>query len=266
MQTELLKDLIESVKTAHRFPPANFFEAYLESPGRQRNITRSDVPHITGSFCLSCITEILESFSDLVIQNLKNIGLQDDVAICDVLMKAEQELFTEARALLKREFPNDDWLLPALSSLDAGQKDVVDRLMRKIKLRKLNMGFNSSATSVRVTESQNVNVVIGSLETTVHQMISKGGTDEEIARLLQDFIQIVEKLESRYKDEQMALLGLTKGIVKEIESSPKERNLYTLGAVFEQIRNIGATIGGAGELTHFLTVKLPELLRLIGLG
>lgn len=266
MQTDLLKDLLESVKSAHRFPPANFYEAYLESPGRRRNITRSDVPELTGSFCLSCITEVLETFADLVLQNLERIGLQSDVAICDVIVKAEQEIFTESRALLKREFPTDDWLLPALSSLDAGQRDVVDRLMRKIKLRKLNMGFNSAATSIRVTESQNVNVVIGSLETTVHQMISRGGTDEEIARLLQDFIQIVEKLESRYKDEQLALLGLIKGLMKEIETPPKERNLFTIGAVLEQIRQIGATISGANELTQFLTVKLPELLRFIGLG
>lgn len=263
-----LKHLLHAIKDEAGFPPSNFYDALLRSPQKPRNIARGDVPGFTGCYCLHLVKEVLSKFAEQVLKNGMRLGLTSEIEIQGVVNDAVQEIFLEARGLLAKEFTGqwEDDKQKAMSALDEGRGELAQQLHRKIKLRHLDLE-DAPMASVRISGSHNVNnIVLGSVGTSIQNLIAKGGPEQEAARFIDQLVNIVKELDARHQKEQTDLLNLVKGLTSEIEKKAEERNPSVIWAVLERIKTVGSAISTATALHKFIAETLPQLARLLGIG
>lgn len=264
-----LEYLLHATKDELGFPPSNFYEGLLRSSQKPRNIARGDVPGFTGHYCLYLVKEVLIKFADRVLKNSTKLGLTSEIEIQGAVNNAVQEIFLEARGLLAKEFTGqwEGGKQIAIRALDDGRGELTQELHRKIKIRHLDLG-DAPMTSVRISGSNNVNnIVLGSIGTSIQNLIAKGGPEEqEAARLINELVNLVKELDAKHQKEQTDLLNLAKGLASEIEKEAEERNPSVMWAVLERIKTTGSTISSGTALHKFITETLPQLAHLLGIG
>jgi hypothetical protein len=262
MNEQLFKDLLDSIKNRYSYPPAKPVDAFFASPSRPRSLSQGDIPSFTGRYCAIQIESIMTELTDHLLNNLGSLGLTSDEEIQATLNRALQSLFTEARGVLSKQL--GDRKEQAMTALDVTFDTISDEIQRKVRLRHLDLG-GQRMPQINITDSQNINVVIGSLNTSIRQIIERGGPEEKAGQILQDFLQLVSKLETGVK-EQSDLLNLTRGLLREIQLPKEERNQSTMRAILERVQLVGSTISGAAEIAQFVKENIPLLLGLLGLG
>ncbi|OQW34055.1 MAG: hypothetical protein A4E19_18760 [Nitrospira sp. SG-bin1] len=263
-----LEYLLHATKDELRYPPSNFYEALLESPQRPRNITRGDVPEITGRHCLYLVREVLSKFVDRILKNSRKLGLTSEIEIQGVVNNAIQEMFLEARGLLAREF-SGQWEQDkqvVMLALDNGRGELEQQLHRKIKVRHLDLE-EAPMASIRISGSHNVNnIVLGSVGTSIQNLIARGGPEQEAARLIDELVLAVKELDEKHQKKQTDLLNLVNGLIKEIEKEAEERNPSVMEAILDRIKSVGSAMSTATALHKFIAETLPQLARLLGIG
>lgn len=266
MNETLLKDLLSLLKTNYNYPPGSPLDAFLADPSRPRNISQLDVAPMTGLYCLKQIESILDEYTGHVFKNLSGLDLNSDDEILSAINKALDVLSIEARGALAKQFSGrwTDRKEMAMQALDEHLPKIKDKLQLKIKTRHLDLG-EPRMPHISIKDSKNVSVVVSSLNTSISQIIQRGGSDEEAGRIIQEFVEMVDNLKDRAK-EQQDLLQLTRGLLKELQLPKEERNESTIRAILERVKTVGSTVTGAVDIIQFVNEKLPYLLSLLGLG
>jgi hypothetical protein len=260
----LLKHLLELLKKKYNFPPVKPMEAFFNSTPKPRNLTQLNIPVGTAEYCVRQIKSILDEYTNTVFRNLVGLGLQTDNEIDEAFRDALEVLSTETRDALVKQFDGGsaDRVNPALSALDKNISELNDELQLRIKLRHLNLGDHMPYTNIQ--DSNNISVVVSSLNTSINQIIQHGGPDAEAGRILQEFVGLLGGIKDQAK-EQQELLALTRGLLKELQEPTEERNQSTMRAVLERIKAVGLTVKGAADILQFVNERLPQLLLLLGL-
>jgi hypothetical protein len=270
MDDSLISDLLMETKSRKAYPPQKFGEAFLTSPARSKAIglTMQAVPEHAGQYCLGLLNEVLEEFVEALLHNPAAFGLNSKSELEGAVLKNVESEFTSARGRLVQEFQmmNEGRAkFEAMSTLDEGHGKVIDNLCRKIRLH-ATKNFPVQAPSIQVTGSQNVNIVLGSVNTSIQNLIAKGGPEKEAAKLIDELVNIVKELDAKHEKEKADLLNLAQGLAKEIEKEAEHRNPSVMSAVLDRIRTVGSAISTATALHKFITELLPQLAHLLGIG
>jgi hypothetical protein len=260
----LLRYLLDLLKKKYNFPPVKPMEAFLNSTPKPRNLTQLAIPAGTAQYCVREIKSILDEYTNTVFRNLVELGLHTDIEIDEALSDALEVLSTETRDTLVKQFNGGsaDRVSPVLSVLDKSISELNDELQLRIKLRHLNLGDHMPY--INIQDSNNISVVVSSLNTSINQIIQHGGQDAEAGRILQEFVGLLGGIKDQAK-EQQELLALTRGLLKELQEPKEERNQSTMRAILEKIKAVGLTVKGAVDVLQFVNDKLPQLLILLGL-
>ena len=251
-------------------PPQSFEQAFYTSSVRPKNtvLTMGKVSEHAGRYCLDLLGVILKEFTDELLMNPAGFGLNSSTELEKVVFKNIESEFTSARGRLAREFQatsQDMETMQAMIALDEGRKEVVESLGRKIRLHPTKTS-PAPSPSIEIISSQNVNVILGSVDTSIQNLITKGGAEKDVARLIQDLVNAINNLEAKHETVKQELLKLADGLAKEIEKKPEGRNSSVIQAILDRIKTVGSTVSTAATLHKFITETLPQLARLLGIG
>lgn len=269
MDDGLISDLLTEIKSRNGYPPQSFAQAFLTSPTRSKTLalTMRNVPEHAGRYCLGLLNEILKEFTEMLLMNPTVFGLSTDTELRDVVFRSVEAEFISARGRLAQEFQTTNEgkaKIEAMSALDEGHGTVVEDLRRKIRLRATKTS-SAQNLSIQITDSQNINVVLGSVNTSIQNLIDKGGAEKTAARLIQDLVDTIKDLEEKHEKEKRTLLKLAEGLAKEIEKEPETRNPSVMQAILDRIKTVGSTVSTAVALHKFITEVFPQLARLLGI-
>lgn len=269
MNNSLISDLLMEVKSHRGYPPESFAQAFFQSPAKSRTVGlhMQNVPEHSGRYCLSLLNDVLQEFVETLLTNQAAYGLNSIAELNEVVIKNVESEFTAARGRLAQEFQGANeggGKLEAMSALDEGHGEVVEGLLRKIRL-------HATRTSperlplIQVTGSQNV-IVLNSVGTSIQNLNAKGGVEKDAARLIQDLVDKVQEIELKHDKEKGDLLRLVEGLAKEIEKKPEGRNPSVMQAILDRIKAVGSAVSTAAALQKLMTEILPQLARLLGLA
>ena len=270
MDDALISDLLAEIKSRNTYPPQSFRQAFFTSLARPNNtvLTAWKISEHVGQYCLGLLNEILKEFTDALLMNPAAFGLNSNTELEEAVFRNVESEFTSARGRLAQEFQtanNAKRQIEAIIALDEGHEKVVEGLRRRIRLHTTKTSPTQSL-SLQITNSQNINIVLGSVNTSIQNLIAKGGAEKDAARLIQDLVDTIQNLEAKHDKEKRELLQLAEGLAKEIEKEPGSRNPSVMQAILDRIKIVSTTVSTAVALHKLITEVLPQLARLLGIG
>jgi hypothetical protein len=134
-----VRELLDEIKYQRRFPPrgaAEIAKNELALQGRGRS--GALVQRVCGIY-LESVEEVLEAFSETVLDKAVALGLSGDAEIRAVLATAHEQLFNEARGLVLDELGGlmGEYRTLAFAIVDGRRDEVWQHLERTSRLRAL---------------------------------------------------------------------------------------------------------------------------------
>jgi hypothetical protein len=205
---------------------------------------------------------ILRDFTDAAIRNADKLGLTEENLIDVSVSDAVDALFTEGESYLAQElghWPNSQ-KARAIATLKERRGQVRDRLLRKLRLRHLDLDRPMSSVEIRGHQIGNVfmgPVSQSQVSASIQQIIDHGGPEAEVGRHLDSLVQLISRMDESQKAEQAELLDLVKALAQQVKSPTEERSPSTVRLVLGRIKDVA---GASTEVATFVDKTLPLII------
>jgi len=260
---EILATVLQEIRRRCGFPPQRQVQETKEKLNVRGLLHSGITSQSIATAYTDCIQKIVDEFLETLFKNSAKLNLNSDQHFLDPANEALMSLFSEATGRISQDIPwGKDFQALAIRALEDKRSSFIDQITARVKLRDLDMNRGEAMSSINISRSQNVNVTVGSVNTSIQQVIQRGGQEEQAGRILEKLVETIARLGEDRRAEQSELYDLIKGLTQQIKLPKEERSVSTVRAIFDRIIDIAKV---SIELTQFLNQNLPQLLALLNI-